>query len=96
MFYVYKTCSLISRELTESVQRKPTFLLVSSNVFHCYRLYVLHIALLQKEKIIWKAVTVLNISDMLHFIMIVSVICKSTDFPGYDKEDGTHTLISLL
>lgn len=50
MFYVYKTCSLISRELTESVQRKPTFLLVSSSVFHCYRLYVLHIALPQKEK----------------------------------------------
>lgn len=53
-------------------------------------------ALLQKrEIIIWKAVTVLYISDTSHFVMILSVMCQSTDFPGYDKEDGTYALISL-
>lgn len=57
---------------------------------------MLHMALLQKrEIIIWKAVTILYISDTSHFVMILSVMCQSTDFPGYDKEDGTYALISL-
>lgn len=49
----------------------------------------------KREVVIWKAATILYITDTSQFIMTFSVMYRSTGFLGHDKEDETYVLITL-